>query len=534
MKQLSTLLFCCCLCLMTGVLFAQNTVTGTLVDNSSGEAIPGATVTLDGTDVGTITDLTGNFTLEDVSEGSHKLYLKFIGYEDLELDVEVDGDVALNEVSFKSASLGLDEVLIVSSAAVDRKTPVAVATIKADQIEERVGNQELPEVLKSTPSIYVTKQGGGFGDSRINVRGFDQRNVAVMINGIPVNDMENGWVYWSNWAGLSDVASRMEVQRGLGSSKLAVSSVGGSINIVTNAAEMKRGGTVSLGTGNDGYLKAGLSFSTGLSKSGWAFSAQGTRTQGNGYIDGTQFSAWSYFASLSKRFNDKHSISITGLGAPQWHHQRTVGSFDGITIATYREKGLKYNQLHGDYNGDEFSFRKNFYHKPKFFINHYWNISDKTNVKTSAYASIGRGGGTGPRGRINDADGNRYYDGSPDIRNADGTVRWDDLDSFHRGEYTDANWGQKEPTADGEFAGQYTTTSSGNGFIRRASMNEHNWYGVLSTLTTGLTDNLNLLVGVDGRYYKGLHYRRVEDLLGHDAYLSRANDNNPNNYITAE
>ena len=52
----------------------------------------------------------------------------------------------------------------------------------------------------------------GFGDSKINVRGFEQNNIAVMINGVPVNDMETGWVYWSNWSGLADVTNKMQVQ----------------------------------------------------------------------------------------------------------------------------------------------------------------------------------------------------------------------------------------------------------------------------------------------------------------------------------
>lgn len=94
--------------------------------------------------------------------------------------------------------------------------------------------------MKMTPGVYATKQGGGFGDSRINVRGFDQKNVAVMINGIPVNDMENGWVYWSNWSGLSDATRTMQVQRGLGASKLAINSVGGTINIITKTTDAKK------------------------------------------------------------------------------------------------------------------------------------------------------------------------------------------------------------------------------------------------------------------------------------------------------
>ena len=167
--------------------------------------------------------------------------------------------VAFGQVAKDSTkSKDIDAVILkgVTDIAKDRKTPVAVSTIKEAQIVEKLGNQEFPEILNTTPSVYTTKGGGGFGDGRINMRGFANENIAVMINGIPVNDMENGAVYWSNWAGLSDVTSAMQVQRGLGSSKLAIASVGGTINVVTRAADKKKGGSVSIGVGNNGYHKS--------------------------------------------------------------------------------------------------------------------------------------------------------------------------------------------------------------------------------------------------------------------------------------
>ncbi len=448
-------------------------------------------------------------------------------------------------------SIGLSEVSVIASVAVDRKTPVAVSTISGEKIEEIVGNQEYPEVLRKTPSIYVTKTGGGFGDSRINVRGFDQRNTAVMINGIPVNDMENGWVYWSNWAGLSDVTSNMQVQRGLGASKLAVASVGGSINIITNAANMRKGGAASISVGNDGYFKTGLVLSTGLKDNGWALTVQGTQTRGNGYVDGTAFQAWSYFASVTKQFSSTSQISFTAIGAPQWHHQRFIpGRFDGVTLRTFVDPdntgeeftnmGTKFNWLYGELDGEEFSWRRNFYHKPKFFVNHYATISPKVDIKTSAYISLGRGGGTGPRGRIR-APGS-IFDTDFRLRNSDGTVRFDDIVRYNQGAAIDG-WGQKLPASTGPFAGRYVADSGGSlfgsneegtGFVRRASMNSHNWYGVLSTLTATLSEKLTLVAGFDGRYYRGIHYRRLENLLGADAYLADSDDNNPENYITEE
>ena len=122
-------------------------------------------------------------------------------------------------------SIALEEV-VVSSGIIDvakeRETPIAVSTITAREVQLKVGNMEFPEIMNKTPGVYATKQGGGYGDSRISLRGFDQRNTSFLINGQPVNDMENGWVYWSNWAGLTEVASGIQIQRGLGASKLAV------------------------------------------------------------------------------------------------------------------------------------------------------------------------------------------------------------------------------------------------------------------------------------------------------------------------
>jgi outer membrane cobalamin receptor len=167
--------------------------------------------------------------------------------------------------------------------------------------------------------VYATKSGGGFGDSKINIRGFAQENVAVMINGVPVNDMENGAVYWSNWAGLSDVTSAMQVQRGLGSSKLAIASVGGTINVVTRAADKKQGGIVSLGVANDDYLKTLFAYNSGKMSKGWSTSFLLSRTAGNIYANGTEFEGYNYYWALGYQ-NGKHDFQFTITGAPQWRN----------------------------------------------------------------------------------------------------------------------------------------------------------------------------------------------------------------------
>lgn len=410
----------------------------------------------------------------------------------------------------------------VADLAKDRKTPVAVSTIKEAQIVDKLGNQEFPEILNTTPSVYATKGGGGFGDSRINVRGFDQRNTAVMINGVPVNDMENGAVYWSNWAGLSDVTSAMQVQRGLGSSKLAIASVGGTINVLTRAADKKRQGNVTVGVGNDGYHKALFSYNTGKSDKGWSSSFLMSRTAGSMYADGTEFEGYNYYFALGFNPNAKHDLQFTITGAPQWHNQRAFQSkiSDHIKYGgTEDEPNRRYNQNWGYLNGEEYSMTRNYYHKPVMSLNWDWKFNDVTKLNSVVYASFGRGGGTGDAGGID----NKSYTALP--RTADGLIRFDDI----------VKWNQGGAVADFGAVDANPFEADGNrrnGLIRRASINSHNWYGIISSLNHKFSENINATVGVDARRYDGMHYRIVSDLLGNRGYTDNSNVNNKPNRIT--
>jgi iron complex outermembrane receptor protein len=523
--------------LTSASVFAQGTVTGTLLDKNTDEGLISASVTIKGSNKGAITDSNGAFTITEVAVGEQILVVSYIGYVTTEVAVTVvNGQTTdAGQIGLENSSIGLSEVEVIASLAKDRRTPVAVTTIKGNVIEALIGNQEFPEILRNTPSVYVTKQGGGFGDARINVRGFDQRNTAVMINGIPVNDMENGWVYWSNWAGLSDVTSTLQIQRGLGASKLAVPAVGGSINIVTNAADFKKGGAVSVGVGNNGYQKYSVVLSSGQMDNGFAITAQATSTRGATFAQGTDFEAYSYFISSSYKINDNQSISGTVLGAPQWHNQRNGASrFDNISLQTLKDQGIDFNHLYGDLDGEQFTWRKNFYHKPKAFLNHYLDINDKTSLKTSAYISIGRGGGTGPRGRLASPTTFDSFSGFGEGLNDDnGQVRFNDIVAYNQG---DSITGGGFGAVDGNPGITANSNSNGNrdGFIRRASMNNHNWYGVLSTLDSKVSENFNFVAGIDARYYKGEHFRRVENLLGNTSYESFSDINNRGKLITAE
>lgn len=409
-----------------------------------------------------------------------------------------------------SKSKDIEEVILtgVADIAKDRKTPVAVSTIKEAQIVERLGNQEFPEILNTTPSVYATKGGGGFGDSKINIRGFAQENIAVMVNGVPVNDMENGRVFWSNWAGLSDVTSSMQVQRGLGSSKLAIASVGGTINILTRAADKKQGGVVSLTVGNDDYVKTLFAYNTGKSAKGWASSFLMSRAAGSTFARGTEFEGYNYYFALGySKPGSNHDFQFTITGAPQAHNQRsTYATISNYVFYNADKDGTpdtKYNPDYGYLNGEEYSLRRNYYHKPVMSLNWDWNISSKSKLNTVAYASFGRGAGTGNVGTANGKSIN--YSQNPAQRSFVTNEGILDMDAI--------------------YAANAASTPDKGILIRNASINSHNWFGVISSFNHKLTDHLNFSVGIDTRYYYGYHYQVVSDLLGGSAYRDSTNKN---------
>ena len=511
-------------------------ISGKIVDADSNQPLPGATILVQGTDDGVVTDFDGEFTIQAATAGN-TLVISYLGYETQEV-IAQDGILV---VALALSAESLDEIILTSGVidlAEMRATPIAVSTIKASEIALKVGNQEFPEIMNTTPGVYATKQGGGYGDSRISLRGFDQTNTSFLINGQPVNDMENGRVYWSNWQGLTDVASGIQIQRGLGASRLAVPSVGGTVSIFTKAAEKTEGGSLNQLVGNDGYRKTVFNYNTGKNDNGWASSFLLSRWQGDGYINNTSGEGYTYFFAVGySPEGSKHDLNFSFLGAGQWHHQRDVW----VSIRDYQNFGSegidrRWNTNGGTLNGEEFSMRRNFYNKPLATFNWDYKISDNIKLATSFYGSAGRGGGTGPRGnnfRNSTSDilpyrkdlTEHYLENGKGSRNTDGSINFDAIVAH--------NQTSAQPYS-GDISGFAGQLIGSNGFrndgvsreilVRRASMNSHDWVGAISNLEIN-SGKFKYSIGVDLRNYTGYHYRVLNNLMGLDGYYSTGNRN---------
>ena len=422
-------------------------------------------------------------------------------------------------------NVSLGETLIIGKGVIDvaegRKTPVANTVITREEIQDKaVGNVEFPEIMKNSPSVYVADQASGFGDAKMFLRGFDQSNTAYLLNGQPINGMEDGNVYWSNWQSMTDVANVIDVQRGLGSSKLAISSVGGTVNIVTKATDLKQGGFVRYVAGNDSYQKATVGYNTGMKGKWGASILLDYWTAHRKYARGTGGEGQSYFVSVGYKPNDRHQFNFMLFGAPQEHDQNyskplvtTKNSNGTINTPGYDITGRKGNSNYGFYKGEALSLRTNYYHKPVTNLNWDYTINENASLSTVLYASMGRGGGTGNLGRglfsLSQSGYNVFTD--------EGAINWDEVERYNK-------------TIVGGI-GTGTSSTSSKGMVLRASVNNHLWYGGVTNFNYDTKTGWAFNVGADVRFYEGDHFQQVVNYLGLDGRQEN-NKNRENNLIT--
>ena len=543
---------------------AIETSIGGVVSDESNNPIVGANVIVVGTDLGSAANADGYYSVE-LEAGSYTLTATAIGYQPQSSEVSIkEGDAVITNFVLAISAIELSALEVLASRA-DAKTPVAYTNVDKAELEFRLGSQDVPMALSTTPSVYATQQGGGAGDARINVRGFNQRNVAVMINGVPQNDMENGWVYWSNWDGVADAAQSIQMQRGLSAVNLATPSIGGTLNIITDPASHEKGGKYKQEVGAGGFLKSTFNWNSGLINDKFALSGTVVRKTGDGIIDKTWTDAWAYYMGASYQANVDNRFELYAIGAPQRHGQnlykQNIGAYDSEFAKSvdgydetalgedgkFKDVGRFFNQnwspISSDYKGKQYWYmygvgglfgngnqdrynpnflneRENFFHKPLVNLNHFMNINEKTRLSSVLYWSGGSGGGTGTYGKIPtmDADGvlggedyKFYYGRSPWTRD------WNALVAMNSGNdsvvYVDKKAINRE-------AGQ----SVG---ILRNSINRQNTYGLISKLNYEVSDDLELQVGLDWRTAGIEHAREVRDLMGGDYYMDYADDNAP-------
>ena len=516
--------------MISGALFGQGTISGSVSD-ADGNALPGANVVVEGTTLGAAATLSGGYSI-NVPDGSYTVTASVVGYKSSSASVRVSGSNASANFTLESASVALGGVEVLAER-VDNTSAIPFNEYTKAEIDFRLGGRGLPKALSTLPNVYV-ENGGGWDDENVYVRGFDDRYTSYLINGVPMNDMENGNLYFSNWSVLADVASVVQVQRGAGSVNLATPSLGGVVNFMSAPASTEPGVVVKQEAGEHQYSKTAVTVNTGLLMDGKLamMMSASRRTADKLFAVGTYSDAWSYYFNASYSVNNDNRLEFIALGSPQFHGQNfwnnRISNYShelalemGVAEEDLRtEYGLDYNPradyLETPYTGkravaswvpfDGWNYkvrdqrsttmineRNNYFHKPIVQLNWYANLDDSTTMATSFYYSGGEGGGSGSAGSILWGDGYRDYDATI-ARNM-----------------SDAQW------KDG-----YGYESRG---VLRGSRNNQYTYGIMSKMEKEMSDTVSMTLGLDMRTAKVEHYRQVYDLLGGDFFYNTSNPN---------
>jgi len=515
--------------LVPALALAQGIITGSVTDGSTGDALPGANVIVDGQPYGGASDLSGAYVIEGVPAGNYTVTASMIGYKGMSMSAQVATGVSTTlNFTLNSTTLQLSAVTVSGNFAKNRETPVAFTTIGEDHIKNNFTVQDVPHLFANSPGVYVTSDGGaGMGDSQVKIRGFDEQRIAVMINNVPVNDPESKKVYWSNWGSLPAAAQAIQIQRGVGSSQYGSGALGGSINVVTKDAPAKRSmGAIST-LGQNGVMKYGVDFNSGLIAGKYSFIGRVNYMQGNGWRNDTFYKGAQYYFSGMMYPNDKNVFKVILHGAPQFHSYSYYGfpaaafadradiDTTGAGEAAYKDNYGAYVAGFGrDWNGHPYlaeddltdalkdretsmmdvlfnrtevgnspqggivvgngvaSFDNNVFHKPQFELHHSLKLSDITKVTSTAFYSSGYGYGENV---------NSYYKVA---RNADGTM-----------------------VADNLIAGNSSSVYQ----YRNYSL--HSQFGILSNVETKLGQH-DLSGGVEFRYWKSRHAGELLNTFG--------------------
>jgi iron complex outermembrane receptor protein len=436
---------------------AQGTITGKVVDNETQQPLAGANVIVQGTTLGTSTNSEGRFSIANVPIGEQVVVVSYIGYTTQRKTAQVvEGKTVEADFALVSNPLPGQTVVVTATRARERETPVTFSNLEARDLEERYTTQDIPLLLAELPSTtYYSENGNGIGYNYVNIRGFDQRRLAVMVNGIPQNDPEDHNVYWLDFPDLAANLEDIQVQRGAGSAFYGPPAIGGTVNMITST--FSRGRKISLlaGAGSFNTQKYSVAVSSGVLAERYAFYGRLSKIKSDGYRDRSWTEFNSYFLG-AVRYDENMTTQLNFYGGPVSDHL----AYYGIPKSDITDKDKrKENPIARPEEIENFS-------QPHYELLHEWRLSDNVILNNTFFLVTGAG--------FFD------YDGS-----------WGDSSYFRL-----------------TFKNGFRPTTNPQNALIRAFVN-NTQYGWLPRLAYNHGSG-TLTVGAEARLHRSLHWGRIE------------------------
>jgi len=483
----------------------QTVVKGSVLDAATNEPIPDVTITIEETLQSTQTNALGEFSFAtNVPLGEQVLVVEKRGY------VTKRYPIVVNEGKTVDISGMVLDINIADTA--DQFT----ITLTDDELNDDTGGADnISGLLQSSQDVFQNTAAFEFSSSFFNVRGLGSENGTVLINGIEMNGDYDGRPQWNNWGGLNDVVRNQELATGLSPSNYTFGGVLGSTNINTRASQYRKGGRFTYSSSDRSYTNRIIaSYATGLMKGDWAITAAvGRRWGDEGFQDATFYESNSFFASVEKKINDKHSINFTSIYAPNRR-----GKSSPNTQEVYDLKGIKYNEYWGYQDGEKRNSRVKEVNEPILMLNHYWDISSKTMLNTNVAYQFGKIGNS----RLDYPGGANpspaYYQQLPSYALADPNGP----------DYAQAYLNEQEFLTDGQIDWNriYDANLTNNigglnaAYVLYEDRNDDKQLTANTILTTDISNNITINASVNYSRLKSENFAEIIDLLGSNGYLN--------------
>lgn len=484
----------------------QTFVKGSVIDGTTMVPIPNVIVSIEETIQTVQTDAEGKFSFtSNVPLGEHILKIEKSGYVTKRYPIVV----------YEGQTLDISDMMMDINVA--DSVDLYTITLSDDELNDETsgGADNISGLLQSSQDIFQRTAAFEFSSSFFSIRGLSSENGTVLINGIEMNKFYSGRPQWNNWGGLNDVVRNQELASNLAPSQYTFGGALGSSNINTRASTYKKGGRITYSSSDRSYTNRVIgSYATGLMKGGWALSAAvGRRWGEEGFQDATFYDSNSFFASVEKKINDRHSINLTTIYAPNRR-----GKSSPNTQEIYDLKGITYNEYWGYQDGEKRNSRVKEVNEPIFILNHDWDLNKKTTLNTNIAYQFGKTGNSRldyPGGANPSA---AYYQRLPSYALADANGP----------DYATAYQLEQEFLKDGQidwnriYDANITNNNAGENaaYVLYEDRNDDSQLTANMILTNDINDVITLNASINYSHLTSENFAEVIDLLGSNGVLN--------------
>ncbi|WP_396157889.1 carboxypeptidase-like regulatory domain-containing protein [Flavobacterium sp.] len=473
----------------------QSTVKGKVVDSKSQSPLGSVKVMLQSNEQFVTTNSLGEFQISGISVGNQILVISVDGYNTQNFAIEV------------VANQTLDVGLLFLDEDITSEQQLSLVTITENDLgDDNSGSESTAGLLQSSRDAYQQAAAFNWGQARFRMRGLDNEYGVTMINGISMNKIYDGRPQWSNWGGLNDATRNQEFTLGSAPSDYTFGGILGTQEINTRASLYRKGTRISMAGTNTNYSwRSMVTHNSGLMENGWAYSISGSRRWAQeGYFEGTDYGANSFFASVEKRINKKHSLNFTAIYA-----QNTRGKSSPNTDEVNNLKGIKYNSYWGWQDGKKRNSRDKDVEEPILMLSHYWKISDKTTLNTNVAYQTGSIGNSRLDYQTANSPDPTYYKNLPSY-------------FFNLGDSAGATAAQNYFLNNSQinwntiyYANQNSSVNAGKSvYALYEDRTDDKQITANSILFSDLSDNVKLNAGASIKKLKSHNFQNMLDLLG--------------------